>query len=289
MYSYLTDRIFTIDLGPNMIMGCDTDDESVILFDTCIDESVAKKIDKIAAKPVKYILNSHSHADHTGGNYYFQKKYNTKIYIDSREISFCELPELETALLNGGYGLFLTKDKFLCAKKSFADRLDKFDLRSYGIETFDLAGHSPGMTGFKVEDICYFGDAVFSREIIDKYKILYLYDVSRFRRSLDKLLGVPYEKCVICHKGVFDKSQMEHVVNLNKKHVEQVKNIVYDNIDDNIGEREIFLKVVEKLDIELSKSIYLLIFSTIKGYLFDLLEEGLVEVNIDKGFLWKKI
>jgi len=51
-------------------MGMNTD-EGVILFDSCIDESVARKIDKNLSKNISAIVNSHSHADHIGGNYYF--------------------------------------------------------------------------------------------------------------------------------------------------------------------------------------------------------------------------
>ncbi len=286
MISYLTERVFTIDIGPNLIMGLDEGD-STIIFDTGIDESVARKIDKAIGKPTSTIINSHSHADHIGGNHYFQKKYNTKVYAPSGEISFISNPELEPSLLNGGFWDYAAKDKFLCAKPSIAEPLDYDLLSKKGIEPIDLAGHSPSMTGFKVDGIIYLGDAVFSSEIIEKYKVLYLYDVSKFVNSLKKIEETHFEKAVICHKGVFDKEELNKVIESNKIHSTEIKALLIEAAD-NSSDYEITEYILDKLGINPNLTIYLLILSTIRSYLSSLQNEGVLEPIFDKGVLWKK-
>jgi len=110
---------------PQSFYGYEYRSEGVILFDSCIDESVARKIDKNLSKNISAIVNSHSHADHIGGNYYFQKKYNCSIYVHPSELSFLHRPDLEPSLLNGGFSAQLNSSKFICAKPSSATALNE--------------------------------------------------------------------------------------------------------------------------------------------------------------------
>lgn len=286
MLSYLTEKVFTIDIGPNIIMGLD-EGNGVILFDTGLDESVAKKIDKSIGKPVSTIINSHSHADHIGGNHYFQKKYNSKVYVANQEISFVTNPELEPSLLNGGFWEAIKKDKFLSAKPSKAEPLDHNFLKSKGIEVIELSGHSPSLTGFKIDSIIYLSDAVFSTEIIEKYKVLYLYDVSRFIISLTKIEETPFEIGVICHKGIFTKEELKTIIEVNRNHTSLIKNMLIESAN-NSSDYEITKYLMDKLNIDPTLTIYLLILSTIRGYLSTLQNEGVLEPIFDKGVLWKK-
>jgi len=286
MISYISQQIFTIDIGPNMILGFD-DGKDVILFDTCIDESVSKKIDKAIGKRVSAIVNSHSHADHIGGNYYFQKKYSTKVYIDEKELSFVTSPELEPALLNGGLCSLAAKDKFLKSKESIAEPIKRNLLLEKGIEVIDLPGHSPSMTGFKIDDTVYLGDAIFSEDIIKKYKVLYLYDADRFNNSLEIIENLPFDRAIISHKGLFDKEEISKIINSNKEHTSEIRSLIFD-VANNSTESEILKCLFEKLNINPNLSIYLLIKSTLKGYLSSLQNAGLLEAIFDKGLLWKK-
>ena len=81
-------------------------DTEICLIDTGTDKSAAKKIAAIAdgnGWTIQTIINTHSHADHCGGNAYLQQKYGCEIYAAPIEATFIEHPILEPAFLYGGY------------------------------------------------------------------------------------------------------------------------------------------------------------------------------------------
>src|SRR5688500_7666432 len=58
-------------VGPGGNVGVYTTDEGVILIDDKFDQNVAgilEKVKSITDKPIRYVLNTHLHGDHTGGN-----------------------------------------------------------------------------------------------------------------------------------------------------------------------------------------------------------------------------
>ncbi|MEF3255761.1 MAG: MBL fold metallo-hydrolase [Deferribacterales bacterium] len=286
MITNINKDIFTIDTGPNLFLGIDLVD-NIILFDTGLDESTARKIDKAVGKPVSLICNTHSHADHIGGNFYFQKKYNSSVFIDPKELSFIYLTALEPSLLFGGYNNQFTKSRFLCAKPSFGQILDISRLNNYGIYTIEIPGHSPGLTAFMKDKILYIGDGLFSEEIINKYKILYLYNPKDYANSLKKIEETDFDLGVISHKGLLTKDNLYQLININKHHLQMIKSIIYDLIEYNTTEEIMDLFII-RLDINLSPDLYLLILSTLKGYLSWLLEEEVIEQIFDKRFMWKR-
>ena len=63
---------------------------NVLLIDTGIDSDSIKKVIKIVKEnnwKIKYVINTHSHADHCGGNYYLKNNYDMdiKVYASSTE------------------------------------------------------------------------------------------------------------------------------------------------------------------------------------------------------------
>ncbi|MGC8768104.1 MAG: MBL fold metallo-hydrolase [Calditerrivibrio sp.] len=286
MIHYISNKVFTLDLGPNMVMGFDEGD-NVILFDTGIDDSIGRKIDKFIGKRVSLIVNSHSHADHIGGNSYFQKKYNSKVFAEPGELSFINNTELETSLLNGGFWEYMLADKFLKAKGSIPEPIDKGFLSTKGIEVLDLPGHSPSLIGLKIDKIVYLGDALFSGEVIKKYGVLYLYDVDRFEKSLSKIEELTFEKAVICHKGLYDKEVILDLIHTNRNHTETMKSLILENLQFNT-DYEITEKIIHKLSIEPNLTIYMLILSTMRSYLSFLQKTGAVEMVFDRGVRWKR-
>lgn len=162
-------------------------DTDIVLIDSGLDESVSRKILRIINDNnwnIKYIINTHSHADHTGGNNFLQSRTNCKIYSSEIECDITNHPIIEPIYLYGSYPFKELRNKFFEAKPSNCEKLVDID----GLEYFTLTGHSFDMIGIKTSDNVYFiGDSLFDENTINKYHISYLNNVSEFINSLDKL------------------------------------------------------------------------------------------------------
>ena len=82
------------------------DDTNVYIIDTGNDKDAGKKILKIIIEQgwnVKGIINTHSNADHIGGNKVIQDRTNCRIFAHNIEKAISEYPILEPSFLYGGY------------------------------------------------------------------------------------------------------------------------------------------------------------------------------------------
>ena len=88
-------------------IGIIEDEKNIILIDSGLNRENATRIDKIIQdnfnKKIGTIINTHSNADHAGGNKYFFEKYNCKILSTKKESAFLENPYLESAILWGAH------------------------------------------------------------------------------------------------------------------------------------------------------------------------------------------
>lgn len=277
---------FVLDSGPtNTIFVVEGD--FAVLFDTCLTKDNAKKIDKLIGMAVSKVINTHSHADHIGGNRYFQEKYNCPIFIHPKEMTFCLMPELESSVLYGGAPFSAATGKFLCAPPV----ANVFSVEDSGIKFVELPGHSPGMTGFVTDDIFFMGDALFSEENIKKHKLLYLYDVESFLNSLGKIPEIDFKYGVFCHKGILEKENILNIININILHTEKIMGLISDVLSENqnITAEDITVKIMEKLEINFQVESFLLNSSTIKGYLRYMEKSHKALFKMDGGIKWSAL
>ena len=135
------DRTYYIK-NPTNIGIYKIDNENVYLIDSGNDKEAGKKILKIVEEQgwkVKGIINTHSNADHIGGNKVIQERTNCEIYAHNIESSFTEYPILEPSFLYGGYPFEGLRHKFLLAKESKVSKLE--NSLPEGLEYFELKGH----------------------------------------------------------------------------------------------------------------------------------------------------
>lgn len=74
-----------------------------LLVDSGLDNSAARKIDDILKKNglhPKYIINTHAHTDHYGGNHYFKENYTGNlVYTSEKESIYMKNSELFSTIL----------------------------------------------------------------------------------------------------------------------------------------------------------------------------------------------
>ncbi|MCH5149123.1 MAG: MBL fold metallo-hydrolase, partial [Spirochaetales bacterium] len=111
-------------------------DTEVCLIDSGNDKDAGRKVRQILDAngwKLKAIYNTHSNADHIGGNKYLQGQTGCKIYAPGIDCDFTRHPILEPAFLYGGYPCKDLRHKFLLAQESDAEYLTQ-DVLPNGME-----------------------------------------------------------------------------------------------------------------------------------------------------------
>jgi glyoxylase-like metal-dependent hydrolase (beta-lactamase superfamily II) len=219
--------------------------KTAILIDSGLDESNAKKINNLLKNQdvtIKAIINTHSHADHCGGNAYLQKVYtDIAIYASSFEKVFIDNPTLEPFYLSNGATPFIElRDKFLQAQPSkvtnIIDHKDHtINIDGSNLEIVTLPGHTFGSIGIGnlADGVFYCGDAIFGIEVFNKHKLTFITNVAMTIASCNKLIELAdkYQSFVIYHGGLVQGSEaIKNICNQNISNLQATVNEIFDII-----------------------------------------------------------
>ena len=101
----VTDRAYYIE-SPAKIGLVQLGEKDVCLIDSGNDKDAGRRIRKLLDERgwrLTAIYNTHSNADHIGGNRYLQGQTGCRVFAPGVECAFTRRPELELAFLYGGY------------------------------------------------------------------------------------------------------------------------------------------------------------------------------------------
>ena len=150
------------------------DKDNVYLIDSGNDKDAGRKVRQLLDKNgwnLRAILNTHSNADHIGGNRYLQGQTGCKIYSGGIEAAFTKYSVLEPSFLYGGYPCKDLRHKFLMAQDSDVTDFSHEEFPKE-IEVIPLPGHFFDMVGFRMPDgVTFLADCVSSRETLEKYAV----------------------------------------------------------------------------------------------------------------------
>jgi len=288
----LTERISYLPGFTNI--GIILGESSIVIIDTGIDKSSAKSIIR-EVEPFGrevFVLNTHSHADHCGGDFYLKDKLGAKIYVPELEDAFVKYPYLEPfSLFSGAYPPPELRLKFLMARGVPVDYVIPLDERKVKIKDVDitvipLGGHSTNHVGFAVDGVLFCGDALFSKEIIDKYRITFMVDVGKQLCTLDMLSEVNCKLCVPSHaKPTEDVSGL---VSLNRKVINDVIDAILSILEKgSVTTERVVASVTEAFGVNMTtQSQYYLMNTTIMAYLSYLYEGGMVGLDLRNNRLY---
>ncbi len=281
----LTDRSFYIQ-SPAKIGVVKVSDNEVILIDSGNDKDAGRKIRQVLDAngwTLKAIYNTHSNADHIGGNKFLQDRYDCKIYAPAIECDFTNHPVLEGAFLYGGYP---TKDlghKFILAQESNALPLTESVLPE-GFEIIPLPGHFFDMVGYRTpDDIVYLADALSSKETLDKYVIGFIYDIKAYLETLERVKSMKARLFVPSHAE--PTADISELAQYNIDKVNSIANKIVEFCADPIGFDELLSKLFTEYKLTMTPQQHALVGSTVKSYLTYLSNDGRLNMIIKDNIM----
>ncbi len=262
----------------------------VCLIDSGSDKDAGRKVRQIldaGGWRLKAIFNTHSNADHIGGNRYLQNQTGCEIYAPGIEWAFTRWPVLEPAFLYGAFPPGDLRHKFLMAQGSGVRELTE-EVLPEGFEILKLPGHFFDMAGFRTpDDVVYLADCLSSRETLDKYRITFIYDVAAYLRTLEMVKGLEASMFVPAHAPVSGE-----IAGLAQYNIDRVKEVA-DHIAEICREPMGFEKILQRLfadyGLNMNFEQYVLVGSTVRSYLAWMKDEGQMGAFFeDNMLLWRR-
>lgn len=242
----------------------------VYLIDSGNDKDAGRKIRKLLDEKgwtLKGILNTHSNADHIGGNDYLQRQRKCKVFTGGIETAFTKYPILETSFLYGGYPCKDLRHKFLLAAASDAVDFTDADFPK-DIEVIPLPGHFFDMVGFRTPDNTVFlADCLSSIENLDKYAVSFIYDVAAYLKTLDAVEAMEGDVFVPSHAAAGSKEDMQKLVQANRDKIYEIKAYLLSLCQEPMIFEHILQKVFDRYQLVMTIEQYVLVGSTIRSYL----------------------
>lgn len=276
--------------SPAKIGVVETSDGHVVLIDSGNDKEAGRKVRQHLDRQgwtLDAIYNTHSNADHIGGNAYLAKQTGCALYAPGIEAAFTQHPILEPALLYGGYPMKALRHKFLLAQESDAQPLTPEHLPA-GFELIPLPGHFFDMIGLRTpDDVVFLADCLSSQATLDKYQISYVYDVAAYLDTLERIKEMHAALFVPAHADA-----TEDIAPLAQYNIDKVNEIA-GHILDFCAAPHTFEEVLQHLftsyDLAMTFEQYALVGSTVRNYLSWLLDSEKLSANFaDNRLLWQR-
>ncbi len=259
------------------------------LIDSGNDKEAGRKVRKILDEKgwnLSGILNTHSNADHIGGNQYLQQQTGCKVFGGGIEKAFTEYPVLEPSFLYGGYPCKDLRHKFLLAKPS---EVTDFSDGSFPkeIEIIPMKGHFFDMVGFRTPDNTVFlADCLSSKETLDKYQLSFIYDVAEYLKTIETVKSLKANMFVPAHAPVTDDIIGLADVNIAKVH--EIADKILSVCSEPICFEHIMQRLFSDYGLTMNFEQYVLVGSTVRSYLSWLKDNGKLDITFeDNMLLWK--
>lgn len=278
--------------GPTNI-GLYVEDKDVILIDSGNDESSGRKIFRLLEAnnwQLKKIINTHSNADHIGGNAYLQKKTGCAILATALEATFIKEPYLEPFFLWGASPFKALRNKFLQAEPSVVTDIIEAHgiIKDTPLEALPLGGHFIQMVGIKTPDgVVFIADSLFSPETINKYGLTVKSDIEKTLNTYTFLESLSAKLFIPSHAQPAE--DINNLIRVNRNQLEQDNQKIIDFCKQPISREEIIQLLVNEYHVSLSSVQYVLTHITVSAHLSYLHDQLLIKTIFQNGrMLWQK-
>jgi len=275
-------------------IGAIAGDGQAALIDTGLDESAARKAVQAveqAGLRLAAVINTHSHADHCGGNAFVVKRTGAPIYAPPVEAALIQHTEFEPFFLFGAAPFKAIDSKwFHAAPTPVAHVLDAtVSVCGVELEVLPVAGHSMNQVAVATTEVAYLADALMAPEILERYPIQYCYDVLGHRATLNRLAILRRDWYVGAH---FPPMQdLTPLLAANRANLERTAAAVLDALRPAATTEEVVHSAAEALGVPpMDPPAYLLNAAAVKAHLSAHVRQARVSFEIqDQRPLWRRL
>ena len=284
----ITDTAYYIQ-SPAKIGLVKLEGNDVCLIDSGNDKEAGRKVRQILDANgwrLRAIYNTHSNADHIGGNKYLQMQTGCDIFAPGIERDFTVHPVLEPSFLYGGFPPQSLRHKFLMAQESEADELTPESMPE-NLSMLPLPGHFFDMVGFKSADGAVFlADCLSSQETLDKYQITFVYDVAAYLNTLEMVRTLDGKIFVPAHAAATEEIAPLAQRNIDKVH--EIAEKILEICTSPIPFETILQRLFDSFALTMNIEQYVLVGSTVRSYLSWLNDSGRAEYRFENSqMLWR--
>ena len=285
----VTDRTYYIQ-SPAQIGLVRLDGAGVCLIDSGNDRDAGRKVRKVLDAngwQLTAIYNTHSNADHIGGNRYLQDQTGCRVFAPGVECAFTRRPELEPSFLYGGYPCRDLRHKFLMAQGSDAEPLVA-DALPKGFEVIELPGHFFDMVGYRTpDDVVFLADCLSSRETLEKYRVSFVYDVAAYLETLEMAKGLEARTFVPAHAEATE--DIRALAQLNIDTVHEIAERIVGLCAEPASFESVLRRLYADYGLRMTFEQHVLVGSTVRSYLSWLRDAGRLEIEFrDNVLLWRR-
>ncbi len=266
-----------------------------VLVDTGQDADHGRRIRRTLAEleltPVA-IINTHSHADHFGGNDYLVRQFpEARVHAPPFEAAIIRSPYLEPVyLFHGAKPPVEMTSKWLQAKPSpVHEEVEEGPLEVAGVrlELIDTSGHAHRMLSVLVDDVLLASDAVFGPATLERYPLPFGQDIGNQKMAHDAVARSGAGTVLPGHGDPVEGT--DEIVEANATAIAKAEAAVLAACED-VTTEEVLARVGDMLGLVMNDlARYHLNLCTVSAYLSHLREAGAVQVAVGGGRLtWRR-
>ena len=279
--------------GPTNL-GLFVEDRKAILIDSGNDETAGRRVFRLLEEKgwqLSKIINTHSNADHIGGNAYLQKKTGCEILATAAESAFINQPSLEPLLLWGAYPFKTLRNKFLEAQPSRVTQIIESEgiIKGTPLRAFPLEGHFLEMIGVETPDgVLFIADSLFSPEIINKYGLTVQSDIEKSFSTYAFLEKLSAKLFVPAHAQPAEN--IDELIRINRNQTELINKKILNYCEQPISRERVLQLLINDFQLELSSIQFVLTHITVSAHLSYLYDKQLIKPLFEDGkMLWVKL
>ncbi|AFZ66398.1 MBL fold metallo-hydrolase [Deinococcus peraridilitoris] len=267
-----------------------------LIIDSGLDDDRAKKLLRALTarglQPVA-LLNTHSHADHYGGNALLRARVpGLEVFAPPLEEAIIRHPLLEGLYLFGARPPASLQGKFLMGQASEVHGVlqpGRATVGGVALELIEVGGHACTMFAVRCGDVLFASDALFGPDTLEKHPLTFCVDSTRQKQSARTLQEQQGIRVVLPGHGE-PTTDLNALVSANLTSFERTTEAVWQALAPEGSIDDLLARVCDALKVTMTiPAAVVLNRSVVSAHLVELLEGGRAQQTVEGNrWMWRR-